>query len=261
MDVTGRFGALVNGQESAIALDEAMLLVAAQGRPEVDLAAAMTALDELAGSCPGSTLDHLVRHLFVDLGYAGNRDDYYDPRNSYLDQVLVRRMGIPISLAVLTMVVGRRIGVGTVGVALPGHFLLRDQVDPEVFVDPFAAGSRLDVAGCAGLFQRLHGSKVPFDGRFLEPVGERAILRRVLANLKAIHRSKGNRGALVGVLRLGVAIPGSSDEDRRELAAALAATGQFADAARELETVAASVAGGGAEADLTAAARFRARLN
>jgi len=261
VDVTGRFGAMVGRPEAEIALDEAMLLVAAQSRVDIDQPGALATLDELAAACPGPTLDHLVRHLFVDRGYAGNRDDYYDPRNSYLDEVLVRRLGIPISLAVLTMVVGRRLGVATDGVAMPGHFLVRDRVDRGVFVDPFSAGAMLDVAGCAALFRRLHGPDVAFDERFLEPVGPRVILQRVLANLTAIHRTSGDRGALVGVLRLAVTLPGAADEQRRELAAALAATGQFATAAEQLEAVAAGGSGDRSAADLAAATRFRARLN
>lgn len=261
MDVTARFGALLSLPEAEVALDEAMLLVAAQARAEVDVQSSLTALDDLAARCSAPTLDHLVRLLFVDCGFAGNRDDYYDPRNSYLDQVLVRHLGIPISLAVLAMVVGRRIGVPLAGVAMPGHFLLRDRVDPGLFVDPFGAGVMLDGAGCAALFRRLHGPGATFDERFLDPVGTHTILRRVLANLKAIHRSQGDAGSLLGVLRLSVLIPGSTDEDRRELAAALAATGQFAAAADELEAVAAAAGEDRSEADLTAATRFRARLN
>jgi regulator of sirC expression with transglutaminase-like and TPR domain len=256
------------GPEAEIPLDEAMLLIAARARPDLDAGAALEALDRLAEGCPAPTLDHLVRHLFVDLGFAGNRDDYYDARNSYLDQVVARRLGIPISLSVLAIVVGRRIGVPLAGVAMPGHFLLRDKVDPRVFVDPFAAGARLDTAGCAAVFGRLHGPSARFDERFLEPVGPRAILARVLANLKAIHESAGDRRALVGVLQFRVAIPGVGVDERRELAAALAAAGQFAAAADELEAVAAAAAAatGGdgddrAEADLTAATRYRARLN
>ena len=261
MDLSGAFGAMVAGPDAEIRLDEAMLLIAAQARPELDRPAVLRALDQLADACPGPTLDHLVRHLFVDLGFSGNRDDYYDARNSYLDCVLERRLGIPISLSVLTIVVGRRVGVSLAGVAMPGHFLLRDKVDPTVFLDPFDGGTRLDVAGCARLFARLQGPAAPFDERYLEPVGHRAILSRVLANLKAIHETHGDRQALVGVLRLRAAIPGVGDQERRELAAALAAAGQFGAAADELEAVAGAGTGEQAEADLTAATRHRARLN
>lgn len=257
----GRFEDMVTGPDAEIPLDEAMLLVAAQAEPGVDVARSLVALDQIADSCPTPTLDVLVRHLFVDLGFAGNREHYYDARNSYLNRVLERRLGIPISLAVLVIVVGRRIGVPLAGVAMPGHFLLRDRVDPEVFVDPFAGGTLLDVAGCAAVFRRLHGPGVAFDERFLESVGSRAILSRVLANLKAIHRQAGDRRALVGALRLQVALPGAGEEEHRELAAALAAAGQFGDAADQLEALAADAAGERAEADLTAATRFRARLN
>lgn len=258
MTAEDRFVAMVSRPEADVALDEAMLLVAAQARPGLDIAAVQRTLDDLAASCPAPTLDHLVRHLFVDLGFTGNRDDYYDARNSYLDQVVERRLGIPISLAVLAIVVGRRIGVPLAGVAMPGHFLLRDKVDPAVFVDPFR-GTMLDATGCERTFATLHGPTATFDPRFLEPVGPRVILRRVLANLAGIHRQAGDRNALAGALRWRAAVPGASSDERRELAAALAAAGQFGAAADELEALAAGAPQ--PDADLTAATRYRARLN
>lgn len=260
VEAEDRFVALVGGPETDLPLDEAMLLIARQADPTVDVERHLRALDELAADCPAPTLDALVRHLFVDLGFTGNREDYYDPRNSYLDQVLARRLGIPISLAVLAIVVGRRLGVPLAGVGMPGHFLLRDRVVPEVFVDPFR-GAVLDPAGCAQVFRALHGPSAPFDQRFLEPVGSHTILRRVLANLAAVHRNAGDRIALVGVLRLRAAVPGVTVEERRELAEALAAAGRFSDAAEVLETVAGGEGGDRAAADLSAATRYRARLN
>lgn len=260
VEAADRFVGLVRGPEAELPLDEAMLLIAAQADAGLDVDRHLRALDELAASCPAPTLDALVRHLFVDVGFTGNREDYYDPRNSYLDQVLERRLGIPISLAVLAMVVGRRIGVPLAGVGMPGHFLVRDQVLPGVFVDPFC-GAVIDADGCARVFRALHGPAASFDERYLEPVGARTILRRVLANLATVHRSAGQRTALVGVLRLRAAIPGASAGERRELAEALAAAGQFTDAAQVLDAVAEGSADHGADADRSAAARYRARLN
>ena len=260
VEAADRFVALVNGPEAEFPLDEAMLLISAQADAAVDVDRHLRSLDGLAEGCPAPTLDALVRHLFVDLGFTGNREDYYDARNSYLDQVLERRLGIPISLAVLAIVVGRRIGVPLAGVGMPGHFLLRDVVDPGVFVDPFR-GAVLDSDGCARVFRALHGPGAPFDARYLEPVGPHTILRRVLANLVTVHRAAGARTALVGVLRLRASIPGATAVERRELAEALAAAGQFTAAAEVLDALAADEGSDRADADRTAATRHRARLN
>jgi len=256
-----RFAELAARREAEIPLDEAALLIAAHARPDLDLAHELVRLDELAHGCFAPTLDALVTYLFVDLGFAGNRHDYYDPANSYLDQVVSRRVGIPISLGVLTMVVGRRIGVPLVGVGMPGHFLLRDQVDPAVYVDPFGGGRLLDRQGCERAFHAVHGSDAHFDEAFLAPVGNLSILTRMLANLRNIFAAHGDRAGIVAVLELRNRLPGASAEERGELAAALAATGRFGDAARQYEQAGDQLGGSlGAEYRRNAD-RLRARLN
>src|SRR5688500_562736 len=102
MGVTERFVELVSGPEAALPLDEVGLLIAAHAKPGLDIPANLARFDELASEVRDPTLDGLRRLLFRDLGFAGNEDDYYDPRNSYLDDVLERRTGIPITLAVVT---------------------------------------------------------------------------------------------------------------------------------------------------------------
>lgn len=259
-----RFARLVGDRERAVPLDEAALLVAAHGTPGLNVTAEITRLDAIAAGCPGPTLDHLLPYLFGDLGFTGDREGYDDPRNSFLNEVMARRRGIPITLSVLTMEVGRRIGVPVQGVGMPGHFLLRDRVDPEVFVDPFNGGRVIDRRGCERLFRALHGPTAVWDEAWLEPVGARAILSRMLANLVAVYRSAGARGALVEVLRLRSTIPGVGPESRAALAGALAATGRFDLAASELERLADELEG--AQPDRAtehrlAAVRARARLN
>ncbi len=256
-----RFGEVVARPEGELPLDEAVLLVAARFQADLDVAAELARLDDLAEGCARPTLDGLIRYLFTDLGFAGNRIDYYDPRNSFLDQVVTRRLGIPISLAVLTMAVGRRLGVPLVGVGMPGHFLLRDQVDHEVFVDPFGGGRLLDSSACATVFHAVHGSDAAFHPAYLAPIGPRLIVARTLANLRTIFAALGDRAALVGVLELVNRLPGSSGEDRGELAAALAAHGRFDDAARQYDDAADQLGGSlGAEFHRNAE-RLRARLN
>jgi len=261
VDTAARFREIARLDEATVPLDEAALLIAAQARPTLDVSDEMRRLDEIADGCRAPTLDALVQHLFVDLGFRGNQDAYYDPRNSFLDEVVSRRTGIPISLSVLAMVVGRRLGVPLAGVGLPGHFLVRDKVDPEVFVDPFAGGAVLDRAGCERAFRRVQGDGALFDPAYLEPVGTFTILARMLANLRAIYAARRDHHALVWVIRLRASLPDVAPEDRSELAAALAATGAFGAAADELDSIAGELGGSLGDAYADRAAAMRARLN
>jgi regulator of sirC expression with transglutaminase-like and TPR domain len=189
--------------------------------------------------------------LFAELGLRGNREDYSDPRNSFLDQVLDRRLGIPISLAVLMMEVGRRVGLRFEGIGMPGHFLVRSD---DVFVDPYHGGQMLDVEGCQALFHRLHGPAAPFSPALLAPNGPRAILARMLANLRHSYAARRDTAALVWVLRLRVAIPGVPRTELADLAQVLVSMGRFAEAAAALDELA-----GSAELSAEDAAGFRAQ--
>jgi len=153
-------------------LDEALALVAAHGRRDVRVGELVAALDALAaelGGHLGGAVDagSLCSTLFGPGGFRGDGEDYHDPRNSLLDQVFERRLGIPITLSVLAMEVGRRLGVELVGIGMPGHFLVRDTHDADAFHDPFHGGAPLDAAGCRSLFERLHGSRARFEAGML----------------------------------------------------------------------------------------------
>jgi regulator of sirC expression with transglutaminase-like and TPR domain len=261
VEATERFAELVAGPSGELPLDTVSLLIAQHARPDLDVDRELGLLDDLASSCPTPTLDGLVTHLFHDLGFAGNAADYYDPRNSYLDQVVARRLGIPITLSVLAIVVGRRLGVPLAGVGMPGHFLLRDRVDPAVFVDPFGGGSLLDREACAAIFRSLHGPDATFDERFLDPVPPQLVVARMLANLRSVFISRGDRSSMLWVLRLRTLLPGASPEDRADLAGCLAATGRFGEAAREYDHAALGLGGSLGEELSRNAARLRARLN
>lgn len=261
MDPTARFSALVHGPEETLPLDEATLLVAAHADPSLDLPAELLRLDELAAGVAEPNLDGICRHLFGELGFRGAEHDYDDPRNSYLQVVVERRTGIPITLAIVLVEVGRRLGVPIACISMPGHFLARDGLDPEVFVDAFARGARLDAAGARSRFERVHGPGAPFDPAFLEPVGPRSTLTRVLANLERIFTGAGDRASLGWVLELRAGMPGAGVGERRRLAALLASGGQLVEAATLLEGVAAEADGPEAEAALMAAHRLRATLN
>lgn len=249
-DPTERFAAVVAARDG-MALDEACVLVAAHAIPGLDVDAQLARLDELAAGVEGEGAGAVVAHLCHDLGFAGERDAYGEPWTSLLPEVLDRRRGIPISLAVVAMEVARRRGAVLHGVGMPGHFLVRD--DEGRFLDLFEGGRPLDADGCRAVFERLHpGGR--WDPAFLEPVGATSIVTRVLANLANAYRRTGDRAALAWTLGLRLLLPGASTRERRELAVLLGALGRFDQAATVLEAT-------GRSRDVEAAARLRARLN
>jgi regulator of sirC expression with transglutaminase-like and TPR domain len=241
MDATARFIELVSGSEAEMRLDEACLLVAAHAHPGLVVADQLAKLDDLAGRVAEPDVDAVVDLLFKREGFKGNVDDYYDPENSHLDSVLERRVGIPLTLSVLAMEVGRRVGVPLEGVGMPGHFLVRTRSDPPAFFDPFGGGRQLDVDGCADLLRQAQGNQVPFSIDLLDAVGPRAIVARLLANLRATYEQRGDRRALLWVLRLRSRIPGVPLVELRALASALASAGRFDEAAAELERLAGQI--------------------
>lgn len=261
VEATARFVALVQGREAALPLDEAALLVAAHAVPDLDVDRQLLRLDELAAGVGEPTLDGLRRHLFGELGFRGADHAYHDPRSSYLHEVLDRRSGIPITLSIVVMEVGRRVGVPLHGVSMPGHFLLRDKVDPEVFVDAFARGAVLDRRGAAARFHAIHGAGAAFDPDFLAPAPRRAIITRVLANLERIATERADREMLRWVLELRAAMPDAGVSERRRLAALLVTCGEVVAAAQLLEAVALDGHGPEADAARAAARRLRAQLN
>jgi regulator of sirC expression with transglutaminase-like and TPR domain len=260
VDPTARFAELVTRPDSEISLDEAALLIAARVRHRVtvDVDARLQELDALAWRGEGiEQAGALARWLFVDEGFAGNRDDYGDPRNSCLDAVLDRRLGLPITLSVLMIEVGRRLGITVRGVGMPGHFLV--SAGPAEWYDPFNGGVRLDFDGCVARFRDLHpdGALRPRD---LAPVGARAILDRMLANLQNTLAER-DQVSLVEVVRLRLRIPSLAAARRAELARVLGRLGQFPEAARELTAAAGGMRGEAAERVRREATELRARAN
>ncbi len=261
VDPTAAFAELVARPEAEVALDRAALLVAAHARPDLDVEAELRALDRLAAGCDDDTLPAVLGQLFGRLGFRGNVDDYYDPANSYLDRVVATRRGIPITLSVLTIAVAQRRGVELVGVGMPGHFLVRDAHDEDLFVDPYAGGQVLDRAGARALFHALHGADATFAPAMLSPVGAHTIVVRMLNNLVAVFGARRDARSRLWALRLRAAVPGASLEDRAEVAHALAAAGEFAAAGRWLDGLALEAPGPVAGSYRHAADRLRSRLN
>ena len=257
MDVTERFTELMARPEPEIVLDEAALLIAAHAHPALDVDSRLAQLDALAARAAGLSAGELATMLFVAEGFRGNESDYGDPRNSFLDDVLDRHVGIPITLSIVMLEVGRRCGLQLHGVGMPGHFLVGG--GPGEWFDPFHDGARLDLAACAALFAQHHAG-ARFRAQFLMPVGPRAIVQRMLGNLQHTFMQREPRAA-VWVIRLRLRVPDLTLSQRGDLAGLLGRLGQFAEAARELDVLAQLLPGEGGERAAAAAASLRARAN
>lgn len=257
MELTERFADLVTRDQ--VPLDEAVLLVGAHGDPAADLPGALGRLDGLAAAVDGSDLGSLLATLFATEGFHGAGNDYYDPRNSYLHLVLERRIGLPITLSVVLMEVGRRVGVDLVGIAAPAHFVTRLSSDADCYVDAFRGGRVLDRDDLDALFSTM-APGVDLEP-FLRPVGAVDIVRRVLNNLVAVHRSRADRDALRWATELRTLLPGASGDDHRAFGSALAATGDYVRAAKILESLADRQLVSDPASARVEAQRLRARLN
>lgn len=192
--------------ELTVDLDEASLLLSAVLRPGVDIMGWLVVLDELAAQCPSPTRESIIAHL-VDTGFTGPTQDYGRWQHSCLDRVLETRVGLPISLAIIAIELGRRLGVELVGVGMPAHFLLGDPNDPEWFADPFHGGRILDRHGCRQLFEELIGDRLGWSDGLLASVNNRQIMLRVLNNLKGGCLRFGDRLELAQVMDIRAALP------------------------------------------------------
>lgn len=201
--------------EADLDLAEAALLIAEAEYPGLDLARYLARLDELGRSTKAAAararpvgsatmeearLDRAVRFVFDDAGFHGNEDDYYDPRNSFLSDVLDRRTGIPISLAVVLIEICRRAEIDARGVAFPGHFLVRcDTARGAVIVDPFA-GRALTRDEVRALYKRATGEDGDPPPKLFGPATKTQILARMLHNLRAIYEQQGDGARQLAVL-------------------------------------------------------------
>ncbi len=223
-DARRRFEELARLPDEQIDLGVGAMLIAAEEYPGLDVEAELRELDALAQEVaprlrgvddPEDRLMILVRFLHDEQGFKGNLEAYYDPRNSFLNDVLSRHLGIPISLAVVYMEIGRRTGVPLFGAAFPGHFMVRLEGASPRFFDPFAPEALLTTEDCAELWTTVREGDAPFDPEVLEPASPRAVLVRMLRNLKLIYLQQGDFSrAVLCMDRLLLLEPGALVERR-----------------------------------------------
>jgi regulator of sirC expression with transglutaminase-like and TPR domain len=255
MDAVRRFAELAGQPDPP--LDRAVLALAAGADPALDIEHWLSELDQLAAGV--TDLEGLLRRLFAERGFTGNAGDYYDPRNSLLPHVLTRRTGIPITLAVVCMEVGRRAGLEIEGVGMPGHFLVRP-VGTDMLLDVFAGGVELSLDAAEQRFRSIGGTG-PFGPHLLAATPTPAILVRMLENLRGAFRLLRRPAGTEWVLRMRLALPGAGLAEQMELAQALGSQAKWVEGARILETEAACAQPEMAERLELAARSLMANLN
>jgi regulator of sirC expression with transglutaminase-like and TPR domain len=182
-DLAARIERLATALEGGAALSELALRLSAVLQPRLDIAAHQATLAELAARCPDATREGVFDHLFGSGRFQGNRHDYHGWRNSCLDHVLTSGKGMPITLTVVAVDVATRLGVGLVGIGMPGHFLAGDAADPTWFADPFTGRTGLTAGDCERTYTDLGGRH--WSPRLLAPTPDRQVIMRILNNLRA----------------------------------------------------------------------------
>ncbi|TMC31592.1 MAG: tetratricopeptide repeat protein [Chloroflexi bacterium] len=196
------FTRLLQTPEPELDLAEAALLIAAEEYPDLRPAVYLNQIARMSSDLkqrirtevePQRVVERANTYFFEELHFKGNRDEYYDPRNSFLNEVIDRRVGIPITLAVLYVAVGERAGLPVRGVGMPGHFLVKyaPASTGEVFIDAFN-GRSLSRKECAKMLEEMYGGTVEMRPALLEPSTKRQILARILNNLKSLYLSRGD---------------------------------------------------------------------
>jgi regulator of sirC expression with transglutaminase-like and TPR domain len=240
------FRQAVDREETTIDLGKAALTIAVSDYPNLDIAAYLSRIDALATTAAGrlgsdadvyrsiATLNFV---LFQEHGFCGNRKDYFDPKNSFLNEVLDRKTGIPISLSVLYIEVAKRIGLSLRGVGFPGHFLVKHVGDEEeIVIDPFNQGEILSQQDLETMLHRLYGAKIAFDSGLLEPISKNQILRRMLNNLKIIYLKQNDLIKGLSIVDRLILLDPASGEDIRDRGLIYLQLECFRQALEDLET-------------------------
>ena len=231
-----QWAAEVERPDREIDLARAALVLARVEYADLDIGAYLGRLGELAAEaesgcrkCTDLNLLHRVReYLFAEQGFTGNRADYGDPRNSFLNDVLDRRLGIPITLSLLLIEVGRQLGLAIEGIGLPGHFVTGVRLGGEqILLDPFNGGAILTPDLCADLVARAVGRRVSLTEADFAPVTKRQLLGRMLRNLKGIYWQREEWEKAVEIVDRLLVLEPTAGGEWRDRGIALAHLGDF----------------------------------
>ncbi len=243
IDPIRQFEALTDCPDEQIDLAEAALAIAATEYPGLDPAPSIEVLDRLAARVEaGPTLSALAniaainKVLFEEEKFTGNTSEYDDPRNSYLNDVLERKTGIPISLSLVYTEVARRKGVPLEGLGFPGHFLVKHPGPPaEIVVDPFHGGAVLAPSDCLALLHEHFGGKAELKSEYFAAATKKQILARMLNNLKGSYHRRGNYSKVLTMIELSLATREDVLSNVRDRGLVYFAMRRYSDAANELK--------------------------
>jgi regulator of sirC expression with transglutaminase-like and TPR domain len=219
------FERLVKRPEPSFDLARAALLIAAESDPNVDVDGTMHTLDSWAEQLRAqlqpewNNLQKLARlrsFLFEHLGFKGDHTDYYSPRNSLLHDVMERRRGVPLTLSIIFMELGWRVGMPFEGVGFPGHFLVRLTGEPrDLLLDPYQHGTSVHEEDCRQMIREVSGGKIDLRDEFLHSVTKHDMIARLLMNLKGAYlRANDDEKALAAVDKLLLLHPEDAEEIR-----------------------------------------------
>jgi regulator of sirC expression with transglutaminase-like and TPR domain len=212
-------------QQQDVDLVTGALLIATEAYPDLDIGVYRDRLEHMASELaqrlenahpPRQTLEQLNHYLFVEQGFtACAPKNYYDPHNSYLNAVLDRHVGIPITLSTVYMEVGKHLDLDLVGINFPAHFLVKYNGPDPLYIDPFAGGQLLREDELTQRLPIVDGERLPLEAQFLATVPPRHILARMLRNLKQIHMKTGNlQKTLAASEKISWLLPDAADEHR-----------------------------------------------
>lgn len=240
-----RFYQEIHQPDEAIDLAKAALFLAQEEYPQLDPSVSLRALETMAAEVakrlpearyPLRVIQTLNQYLYEELQFRGNTEDYYDPRNSYLNEVIDRRTGIPITLSLVYLEVARRVDFPMVGVGMPGHFLIRPALDQmEIFVDPFHQGEVLFPQDCQERLSQIYGRPVSLQPEFLEAISPRHFLVRMLNNLKMIYLNGGEISKAVAAIDRILLIFPDEPTEHRDRGLLYYQAGRWAEAAADLQ--------------------------
>lgn len=238
------FARLMEREDQEINLAEAALLIARTEYPDLDLAEQLERLDRLAsevnagpGHPPGENVRAMNEVLFEIENFSGNDDEYDDPRNSYLNLVLERKKGIPITLSVVYMEVARRRALPVVGVGFPGHFLVKYLTEPEaLIIDPYYRGALLSRKDCAERLKTHFGEESELKPEYLAASTNKQILARMLNNLKGSYFRRGQYWKVLTMIELAFAIDPGSRQDLRDRGMVYLAMQRYREALADFKT-------------------------
>lgn len=246
--LAGHFRTALGEPGQDVALARAALVIAQGEQPGLDIDLYEAELRDWArrlearvhpAAEPLAQVETANELLFGELGFRGNEQDYADPRNLLLDQVIERRTGIPITLAIIYVEVCRAAGLDMRGVGMPGHVIVRNAARPDeetLFVDVFREGALLTVADCERIVRSIYGSATPFRDHFLDPVTPRQMLQRLLYNLKANALRRGDEEQAERAIELLLMLAPWDVDEMRDRGRLRERLGRYAEALTDLET-------------------------